>query len=77
MITSWTICCCRNVVIFDGAAISLSRWKEAFKDEFKLNLSRAKPSAKILLSNWLSSFYCSCFFYFRPTALYLVNISLN
>jgi hypothetical protein len=56
MITSWTICCCRNAAIFDGAAISLSRWKEAFRDEFKLILPRAKPSAKILLSNWLSSF---------------------
>jgi hypothetical protein len=51
MIIGWTIWCHRNVAIFDGATISLSRWKEAFKDEFKLILHKAKSSTKILLSN--------------------------
>jgi hypothetical protein len=42
-------------VIFDGASISLRRWKEAFKDEFSLILHRAKSSKKALLQDWLSS----------------------
>jgi hypothetical protein len=35
--------------------ISLSRWKEAFKDQFGLVILRAKPSSSALLNNWLSS----------------------
>jgi hypothetical protein len=30
-------------VIFDGATISLSRWRSAFKDDFSLIIHRAKP----------------------------------
>jgi hypothetical protein len=56
MIVGWTISCHRNAVIFDGETISLNRWKNAFRDEFKLILHRTKTSTKILLSNWLSSF---------------------
>jgi hypothetical protein len=55
MVSGWTIRCHRNVIIFDGADISLSHWKEAFKDEFGLVIIRAKPSTSTLLNNWLSS----------------------
>jgi hypothetical protein len=55
MVSGWTIRCHRNAIIFDGADISLSHWKEAFKDEFGLVIIRAKPSTSTLLNNWLSS----------------------
>jgi hypothetical protein len=55
MVSGWTIRCHRNAIIFDGADISLSHWKEAFKDEFGLVIIRAKPSISTLLNNWLSS----------------------
>jgi hypothetical protein len=55
MVGGWTIWCHQNAIIFDGADISLSHWKEAFKDEFSLVILRAKPSSSALLKNWLSS----------------------
>jgi hypothetical protein len=56
MIAGWTIWCHRNVVIFDGASVSLGRWRYALRDEFSLILYRAKPLTKALLKSWLSSF---------------------
>jgi hypothetical protein len=56
MVARWTIWCHRNTIIFDGAAVSLSRWRPAFKDEFSLIIHRAKPPTKILLESWLSNF---------------------
>jgi hypothetical protein len=56
MIAGWTIWCHRNVVIFDGASVSLGWWRSALRDEFLLILYRAKPSTKALLKSWLSSF---------------------
>jgi hypothetical protein len=56
MVAGWTIWCHLNAVIFDGATISLSRWRAAFKDEFALIIQRAKPSTNRLLKSWLSSF---------------------
>jgi hypothetical protein len=46
MVAGWMIWCHRNAVIFDGAAVSLSRWREAFRDEFSLIMHRANPSTK-------------------------------
>jgi hypothetical protein len=45
----WTIWCHYNAVIFDGAAVSLSHWREAFRDEFSLIMQRVKHSTKSLL----------------------------
>jgi hypothetical protein len=38
-----------------GASASLGPMKEAFKDKFGLITHKAKPSTKILLTNWLGS----------------------
>ncbi|KAF8703574.1 hypothetical protein HU200_032388 [Digitaria exilis] len=50
ILASWRIWKHRNAIIFygafDGAALSLDRWKQSFKDEFGLVLHRVKPSVK-------------------------------
>jgi hypothetical protein len=55
MVAGWTIWCHSNAIIFDGASLSLGRWKEAFKDEYSLIIHRVKPSTMSLLNNWPSS----------------------
>ncbi|TVU36350.1 hypothetical protein EJB05_18282, partial [Eragrostis curvula] len=53
MVVAWSIWCHRNSIIFDGAALSLGRWKNFFKEEFALILHKAKPSTRDLLEAWL------------------------
>ncbi|KAF8659239.1 hypothetical protein HU200_058645 [Digitaria exilis] len=57
IIATWAIWTHRNEVIFDGAHISLRRWKQLFRDEFSHLLHRAKPTLKLELQTWLSSFH--------------------
>jgi hypothetical protein len=57
MIVGWSIWCHRNAIIFDGASLSLGRWRQGFKAELSLTIHQAKPSTKELLINWPSSFH--------------------
>jgi hypothetical protein len=56
MVAGWIIWCHRNAIIFDGAVVSLSCWRDAFKNEFALLIYKAKPLTKRLLESWPSSF---------------------
>ncbi|KAF8760581.1 hypothetical protein HU200_010019 [Digitaria exilis] len=56
IIAAWAIWTHRNEVIFDGAHISPRRWKQLLRDEFSLLLHTAKPTFKLELQTWLSSF---------------------
>ncbi|KAF8740150.1 hypothetical protein HU200_013810 [Digitaria exilis] len=53
LIASWCIWTHGNSIIFDGASISIERWKCSFKDEIGLVLHRAKPSLKQELDPWI------------------------
>ncbi|RCV19087.1 hypothetical protein SETIT_3G356100v2 [Setaria italica] len=53
MVACWCIWLHRNGIIFDGAALSLDRWKMGFKEELSLIMHRAKPSLKQELNIWL------------------------
>jgi hypothetical protein len=69
MIAGWTIWCHKNVIILDGASISLDRWKEAFKDEVSLGLDfRPRHSLK---SGWVD-YEIIPFFSLGPTTLPLL-----
>lgn len=53
--TCWSFWTHGNSIIFDGASLSSTRWKEIFKGDFGLVIQRAKPSLKQELCNWLSN----------------------
>ncbi|KAF8663617.1 hypothetical protein HU200_055339 [Digitaria exilis] len=53
LIASWCIWTHRNFIIFDGASISLDRWKCSFTGMIGLVLLRAKPSLKYELDSWI------------------------
>lgn len=51
----WQIWSSRNALIFDNIAISLNRWKSAFKENFALLMQRVKEEDRPPFQSWLDS----------------------
>ncbi|KAF8646115.1 hypothetical protein HU200_065961 [Digitaria exilis] len=57
ILATWCIWKHRNSIIFDGASLSLDRWRQGFMEDVRMLLHRAKPTLKLVLKYWLCNIF--------------------